>query len=182
MNSESALTSPWPIGELSQRLLKGDTLQLLTRPKQTSRALDVREIGLEGLVQDTMVARFGQSSVVTRRAISSTLGARSAPFPGNAKPDIVVRHGGKTHILELKSSRIDYSRFDNVFEGAAFKEFLRKAGDAGRVPWEVEQDLIKLSLYPKLSGDVGCCLFLMVDGYEGPGVVDDGLPKPGVVP
>ena len=84
-------------------------------------------------------------------------------------PDIVVRHGGKTHILELKSSRIDYSRFDNVFEGAAFKEFLRKAGDAGRVPLEVEQDLIKLSLYPQLSVDVGSCLFLMIDAYDGPG-------------
>ena len=169
MKHDSGRVPPWPMEGLRRRLLEGDTLHLLTRPKQTSKTYDVREIGLEDLAQDVVIAAFGPGSVVTRRAIGDTLGVRSASFPGRAMPDIAVRHAGKLHVLELKSSRVDYSRFDNVFDSAPFKKFLSGVGDAGRIPWEVEQDLIKLSLYPRLSEDVGSCVLLMVDAYEGPG-------------
>jgi hypothetical protein len=169
VNRESAQVAPWPIEELEERLLAGNALHLLTRQRQNDRTRDVREAGLEGLAEEIMVAKFGRGAVVTRRAIGDTLRVRKAPFPGRALPDIAVRFGGKIHVLELKSSRIDYSRFDNVFDSPVFKEFLRGVGDEGRVPYEVEQDLIKLSLYARLSEDVGSCLFAMVDAYEGPG-------------
>lgn len=169
MKDDLGRVPPWPLDELRRRLLEGDTLHRLTRSKQTSKTHDVREIELEDLAQEVMIAAFGRGSVVTRRAIGHTLGIRSAPFPGRARPDIAVRHAGKIHVLELKSSRVDYRRFDNEFRSAPFRAFLRCVGDAGRIPWEVEQDLIKLSLYPRLSEAVGSCVFLMLDAYEGRG-------------
>ncbi len=169
MKQDSFQAAPWPMDELRRRLLEGDTLHLLTRRKQTSKPRDVRECRIEALAQEVMNETFGEDSVVTRGAIKNTLDLRNAPFPGRAIPDIAVHHAGQTHVLELKSSRVNDNRFDKVFDSVPFKKFLSDIRDTGREPWEVEQDLIKLSLYPRLSDRVGNCMFLMVDAYEGAG-------------
>ena len=75
---------------------------------------------------------------------------------------------GAFHVCELKSSRIDYNRFDNVFDSHLLQDYLASRGHDGSSPWEVEQDLIKLRLFHQLSDRVASCLFLMVDAYAGP--------------
>ena len=57
----------------------------------------------------------------------------------------------------MKSSRVDYARFDNVFESKPFRAYLDSVGDAGAVQWEVGQDLIKLHQFKSLSPEVGSC-------------------------
>jgi hypothetical protein len=150
---------------LVQQLIEGNILHTLTREKDISVRYDVREMILEGLAYAVMLEVFGETSVVARRPIAETLGLRGAPFPGQSRPDIAVRYEEKIHVCELKSNRTDYKRFDRVFDNKAFRAYLQTIGDGGQVPWEVEQDLIKLRLYPRLSDNIGSCLFVMVDAY-----------------
>jgi len=162
-------SEPWPIDRLIQALEQGDVLAQLVAPGRSTAGHDVREHLLERLFGDIAVDVFGCENVALRRQIKTTLGLKAAPFPGTAQPDVVARHDGRVHVCEVKSSRVDYDRFDNVFDSRPFREYLTQAGHAGAAPWEVEQDLIKLHLYPTLSEHVGSCVFLMVDAYRGSG-------------
>jgi hypothetical protein len=121
------------------------------------------------LVRDVLRESDETSNVTVRRRIGSTLGLRNPPFPANAQPDVVLRRGGRVHVCEVKSGRTDYGRFDCVFESKPFQRYLADAGHTGAAPWEVEQDLIKLNLFPRLSNEVSSCVFLMVDAYTGTG-------------
>lgn len=160
---------PWPLRQLRERLCSGDILARLCGPKAEAKTHDIREISLEALMAALMAEHFGGPRITLRKPIARTLAVRDAPFPGQAIPDIVVNLDGAFHICELKSSRTDYNRFDNVFVSRAFKEYLASIGDDCSIPWEVEQDLIKLRLFHGLSDRVRSCLFLMVDAYSGSG-------------
>src|SRR5438105_3285775 len=160
---------PWPIDELLTRLGQDTALMDLTRARNVGGLRNVREVALERLAREVMAQRFGATHVVMRRPIGSTLRLSLRPFPSTAQPDVALHHEGQIHFCEVKSSRTDYPRFDCVCDSKAFREFLRTRGHDGPSPWEVEQDLIKLDLYKTLSPQVGSCLFLMVDAYEGAG-------------
>lgn len=160
---------PWPVRQLRDRLCSDDTLWKLCRPKATATKHDIREADLEALAAAVMKEQFGSERVRLRRPIAETLGIHSASFPARALPDIVVNMDGSFHVCELKSSRTDYNRFDDVFESRPFKDYLESLGHYGSAPWEVEQDLIKLRLYYELSDRVRSCLFIMIDAYDGPG-------------
>ncbi|GAM11757.1 hypothetical protein OR1_04075 [Geobacter sp. OR-1] len=162
-------SNPWPIREFENRLTQENVLAELTQKRQFNIGFDVREKSLEAVMQEVAISRFGQSNVAKTTKIGKTIGLQSASFPANAQPDIVVLHDNYYHICELKSSRTEYSRFDCVMESRPFREYLQSIGHEGNNPWEVEQDLIKLHMYKGLSGNVGSCLFLMVDAYEGRG-------------
>jgi hypothetical protein len=116
-----------------------------------------------------MIERFGRQRVKVRKPIGETLGLRNAAFPARSSPDLVVDVDDAFHVCELKSSRTDYNRFDNVFDSRPFRDYLVSRGHDGSPPWEVEQDLIKLRLFHQLSDRVASCLFLMVDAYAGSG-------------
>ena len=160
---------PWPIDALVNRLQSGD-LEGLVAPRQATTKHDVRENLLEEQACSVMIETFGQRSVSLRKQAKMVLGHPDAPFPGGAQPDISLRHGGLVHFCELKSNRVDYGRFDNVFESKPFRTFLQSIGDGDAVPWEVEQDLIKLHQYKSLAPTVGSCLFLLIDAYRGSGL------------
>lgn len=159
----------WPISALVTRL-KGDHLAQLIAPRQNRPGHDVRENLLESLVEEVMVDAFERENVFLRKPVRAILGLQDAPFPASALPDIAVRRDGQIRFCELKSNRVDYARFDNVFESKPFRAYLGSIGDGGAVPWEVEQDLIKLHLYKSLAPTVGSCLFLMIDAYAGSGL------------
>lgn len=172
MNEGSAVPSwpePWPIGALFKRLQEGQNLHLLIRSRQETRGYDVRENILEDIMREVMIEQFGSYRVTVKKQIGTILGLRERSFPARTIPDVTVEHNGLIHISEVKSNRTDYSRFDNVFDSRPFQKYLESVGDAGRIPWEVEQDLIKLKLFKDLSSRVGSCLFIMVDAYGGPG-------------
>lgn len=161
--------NPWPLQLIHDRLMADDVLWQLCQPRTRDRAFDTRELGLEALVRDVLTESAPVSIVTIRRRIGSTLRLRNAPFPANAQPDVVLHHDGRFHVCEVKSGRADYGRFDCVFESKPFQQFLAETGHIGADPWEVEQDLIKLRLFPRLSDEIGSCLFLMVDAYAGTG-------------
>lgn len=158
---------PWPLSELRTRLCSTDTLWQLCQPRLPTAQRDARENSLETLVGAVMADHFGHERVTMRKQIGRTLGLGDAPFPGQSLPDIVINVDGAFYICELKSSRTDYGRFDDVFDSAPFKAYLGSVGHEDPPPWEVEQDLIKLRLYHGLSDRVRGCLFLMVDAYAG---------------
>jgi hypothetical protein len=160
---------PWPIDTLVNRLQEGSVLYNLTQHRRAVRGHDVRENALEELVQDVMQRQFGSKRVTAGKQIGTTLKLQNRPFPAKTRPDVTVDHLGKVHICELKSNRIEYGRFDNVFDSRPFQNYLRSVGDAGKVPWEVEQDLIKLHQFKSLSPRVGSCIFIMLDAFEGSG-------------
>lgn len=160
----------WPVEKFIASLETGDNLAQLVASRRSGVGHDVRENLLEELCEAAVVATFGREAVSLRRQVKTVLELREAPFPGAAQPDIAVGHGGLVHFCEVKSNRIDYPRFDNVFDSKPFIGFLELVGDGGAVPWEVEQDLIKLDRYKSLAANVGSCLFLMIDGYQGSGV------------
>jgi hypothetical protein len=164
-----AFPPPWPIERLIAALEQGNTLAELVAPGRSAGGHDIREHQFERLFGEIAAEVFGPDNVVLRRQIKSVLRLRSAPFPGTSQPDVVVRQDGWVHVCELKSNRYDYDRFDCVFDSRSFREYLAKAGHTGLDPWEVEQDLIKLNLYPALSPRIGSCIFLMVDAYHGSG-------------
>jgi hypothetical protein len=160
---------PWPIENLLECLSRGDALRTLVAPKNPTAGRNVREDALEQLLEAVCKERFGPESVSARKPLASTLELRSTAFPARCLPDLAVRHDGRIHICEVKSSRVDYARFDNVFDSKGFREHLAARGHRGVAPWEVEQDLIKLRLFGDLSKEVGTCLLLFVDGFAGPG-------------
>lgn len=92
------------------------------------------------------------------------------PVSEHGAAGLAVRHNGHVHFYEVKSGFADYARFGNVFESKLFRAYLESVGDVGAAPWEVEQDLVKLHLYKKLAPNVGSCLFIMVDAYQGGGL------------
>lgn len=168
-NQADHLFNPWPLRLIHDRLVAGDVLWRLCQSRAPDRAFNTRESGFETLVRDVLQESDEASSVTVRRRIGSTLGLRNASFPANAQPDVVLQRSGRFHICEVKSGRTDYGRFDCVFESKPFKWYLADAKHTGADPWEVEQDLIKLHLFPRLSNEVGSCVFLMVDAYSGTG-------------
>lgn len=158
--------APWPLQRLRERLLEGVTLYGLTGPKRTVGVYDVRENTLEAIFQQVMVDTFDSSAVEeSRRSMARMLDLPNTIFPASAMPDIVIHHGGKVHILEVKSSRTDYNRFDSVVS-SGIRQFLVGIGEGRVVPTEVEQDLMRLLLYPGLTDEIGSCLFMMVDAYD----------------
>ena len=159
---------PWPLDQLVANLTQGDILRRLVEPRRVKSRPDVRECLLEDLAETVMVAAFGRAQLRMRKQVRATLGLTTRQFPDTSQPDIAVLQPLRTHFCELKSNRTDYGRFDDVFDSKTFQDFLVTTGDEAARPYEVEQDLIKLSLYPKLaSGRVGSCLFLMVDAFPG---------------
>lgn len=160
---------PWPFAEFRKRLCTGDTLATLCGPKAGVGKHDVREVMLEDLAREMMTACFGRGSVKVRRPIGETLGIGHAPFPARAMPDIALVLDDSVHVCELKSSRTDYNRFDDIFVSRDFQAYLASRGHSSAAPWEVEQDLIKLRLFFELSDRVKSCVFVMVDAYAGRG-------------
>lgn len=158
---------PWPLETIKQKLLENQTLHQLVRPRREDVKPDTREYLLENLAQDILEQQFGKDRVFARQQIGPTLKLEGRPFPAYSYPDVAAVYQNRLHIAELKSNRTDYGRFDNVFDSRPFQEYLNSQGDSGAVPWEVEQDLIKLHLYKGLSRWVGSCLFVMVDAYQG---------------
>ena len=124
---------------------------------------------LETLVRDVVSEQLVVNRIVERGPLGRTLGLSGTAFPARQLPDIVISMDGKFFICEVKSSRVDYSRFDCVFESLPFKGYLVAQGHDGPAPWEVEQDLIRLRLFAGLTDAVQSCLFLMVDAYAGKG-------------
>lgn len=165
----TAWPEPWPIDAVVEALRQNDTLAHIVGARRDVDGHDVRENSFERLVDGIMRQEFGDEHVVLRKPVRSTLGLTDRRFPDTAQPDIAVRSGGKTHFCELKSSRVDYARFDDVLDSKAFLACLEGLGHRGAAPWEVEQDLIKLRLFGELSREVGSCVFVMLDAYSGPG-------------
>ncbi len=159
---------PWPLETIKQKLLENQILYQIVRPRQRGVKHDRREYILENLVQDVLGQQFGKDHVFARKQLGTTLKLKGRPFPAYSYPDVAVEHQNRIHIAELKSNRTEYGRFDAVFESRPFKEYLNSQGDFGAVPWEVEQDLIKLHLFRGLSQRIGSCLFVMIDAYQGP--------------
>ena len=118
-------------------------------------------------MQAACTITFGSSNVFTRKPIASTLGLGTTAFPARCLPDVAVRYKGRIHICEVKSSRVEYPRFDNVLDSKGFRDHLASRGHRGAAPWEVEQDILKLRLFGELSKDVGTCLLLFVDAFRG---------------
>lgn len=168
-NSTTDWPTPWPIEVLKKQLEEGSVLYQLTQPRRVTQGHDIREHALEHIAREVMIRQFGNNHVIVRKQIGNILKLRERPFPAKTMPDISVEHQYMVHIAELKSSRTDYNRFDNVFDSRPFRKYLESCNHTGGAPWEVEQDLIKLHLFQDLSPRVGSCLFLMVDAYEGSG-------------
>jgi hypothetical protein len=165
---DTSYPRPWAIEALICELTKGDSLdKLVCRGGQSGRH-DKREHQLEDVFGDILIGQFRRSKVIKRKRINDTLGVTSACFPGACIPDVVLSRDGLMHICELKSNRIDYPRDDQELT-PTFRAYLNSIGHRGSPPREVEQDLIKLHLYATLSPNVGSCLFLMVDAYQGGG-------------
>lgn len=166
--TDNGFSSPWPTESMIRGIASSPELGRIVSPKQSSGRA-VREHRLEELLFKCVSDSCGVGSVLIRRQAGRTLGASASQFPGGAIPDLSILLGGRWHFLEAKSSRIDYSRFDDVCESKPMQRFLSEVGDEGARPFEVEQDLIKLGMLPALNERVGTCLFFMVDAYAGCG-------------
>jgi hypothetical protein len=165
---EHSFTAPWPTAGMIRGLASSPDLGGIVGPKQSSvRA--VRENRLEELIFELVRGSFSPGSVIIRQQAGRTLGASPSQFPGRAIPDLAIHCEGRVHFLEVKSSRTDYPRFDDVCDSKPMQLFLGEMGDSGVRPFEVEQDLIKLGMLPGLSDRVGVCLFFMLDAYTGLG-------------
>ena len=161
--------APWPMEVIREQLCTGGVLGKLCKAREPAEKNARREQILEDLVQAVVEAEYGSDRVYVRRGIGHVLGVGNPGFPATKQPDVVLRLGGEFHVCELKASRTDYARRDDVFDSQPFRTFLQSQGHRGRWPWEVEQDLIKLRLFLQLSNRVSSCVFLMVDAYSGAG-------------
>lgn len=170
MGSRNKTTfAPWPMEAIREQLCTGGVLRKLCKTRDPAEKNARREQILEDLVQAVVETEYGSNQVCVRRGIGHVLGVGNPGFPATKQPDVVLKLGGEFHVCELKASRTDYARRDDVFDSRPFRTFLESQGHGGRSPWEVEQDLIKLRLFPRLSNSVSSCVFLMVDAYSGGG-------------
>jgi len=160
---------PWPVKYIAEELSRGTVLADLCQCRVQGIKFNTRERLLESLVRQIISRDQRATSVTVQRSIGKMVGIESSVFPARTRPDVAMLRDGRVHICELKSTRVDYSRFDCVFESQPLARYLSGAGHTGADPWEVEQDLLKLSRFAQLSSQVGSCLFLMVDAYSGTG-------------
>lgn len=161
--------APWPIDTIRERLLQERKLHDLCGSRVNDDGFDVREHLLEDLARDAVIDAMAVDRLAERVELRRTLGVASTAFPFRSRPDIVVQLGRSFHILEVKSSKTNDNRIQCVL-GTSFRDHLAARGHSGAPPWEVEQDLIKLSLIAELCETVETCTLLMVDGYSGGGL------------
>ena len=160
---------PWLVDALVEKIAAGDFLYALCKRKTPDEGRAVREHMLEALIAAALRPLEETASLHVREQICTTLNVNSAAFPSKCMPDIVWEIDGSFHICEVKSNLISHSRAYEVV-GKSLRHHLDLVGHAGRDPTEVEQDLIKLALFRKLSRSIGTCILLFVDAYDGNGL------------
>lgn len=160
---------PWPVDALVEKIAEGDFLYALCKRKTPDEGRAVREHLLEARIAAALRSLQQATSVHVREQVCTTLNINSAEFPSKCMPDIVWKIDSSFHICEVKSNLISDSRAYAVV-GKSLRHHLGLVGHAGRDPTEVEQDLIKLALFRKLSSSVGTCILLFVDAYGGKGL------------
>ena len=160
---------PWPVAALVEKIAAGDFLHALCKRKTPDEGRAVRELPLEALVVALLRPLHQTASLHVREQICTTLNINSAAFPTKCMPEIVWKIDGSFHICEVKSNLVSDSRAYSVV-GKSLRNHLAVVGRDGRDPTEVEQDLIKLALFRKLSSGVGTCILLFVDAYGGNGL------------
>lgn len=159
---------PGPIEvRLAQYLSSKGVLTALCGPKR-AREYNRRESLLEQAVAELLQQEASVTRVERAARIGRTLGLEGTTFPLQTMPDIVVESNGAFDVYEVKSGRVDYSRFDRVV-GKDMRAHLDAQGLTGISPWEVEQDLLRLQAYRRLAVPIRRTMLVLVDAYAGTG-------------
>ena len=156
----------WLFTGVVETLQQDGFLTMLCQPKRSTEAVALREKLIESQLESLATTRFGDHNVFCRRRLQDAVPGVEPVYPATAKPDLVVHCDGSAHILEIKSNRTDYQREDREI-GVSIGQHLKELGHDGPAPWEVEQDLIKLTAMRAVSGQISRCTLLIVDAYAG---------------
>ena len=142
-------------------------LSVLCGAKQL-KTFNRREQLLEQAVADLVRSEPTVTSVTVTQRLRETLGVSCESYPYRTRPDIVVQRGEQLEILEVKSGRVDYSRFDCVV-GKDMRAQLELLGLPDLKPTEVEQDLLRLQSCRSVSPRIASATLVLVDAYAGNG-------------
>lgn len=156
-----------PLPRLIAHLQEPGVLSALCGQKQ-QQTFNRREQLLEHAVAELMRAEPTVTNVTVTQQLGQTLGVRAEQYPYRTRPDLVVERGDQLSILEVKSGRVDYPRFDRVV-GKDMQAQLEALGLSTLQPTEVEQDLHRLQQYRAVSPRVASATLLLVDAYAGNG-------------
>lgn len=158
--------APWPLEELRDRLCSGDVLWELCRSKSSGeRSRASREKILEQVGLDVLRTTFGSANARGPQRLADTLGLPADGFLPTRQVDLACFSGGRWHLCEVKSSRVDYSRHHGEV-GAEARRWFESVGFPVKSLNEVEQDLVRLLHFPSVSPLVGSCLLIMVDAFQ----------------
>lgn len=153
-----------------------DVVDALQRPgflanlcgARKAEEFNVREKVLEEIVAQAVRQRSETRSVQLTSRLGAALGVVGNTYPLDTRPDIVFETPEGVEIIEVKSGRADYARFDCVV-GKGMRGFLDSIGEMDVQPWEVEQDLIRLMTVFDVSPTIQRAHLVLVDAYAGSG-------------
>lgn len=152
---------------VADALMAPGVLRELCGPKRPAER-NTRERQLERLVADVATSVLQPSAVHVTSRLGTALALPDVGYPLDIRADIVACLEDGADVIEVKSGRTDYSRFDRVV-GKAMRRHLEAIGDPNAQPWEVEQDLLRLLHVLDVVPQVRSAQLIIVDAYEGTG-------------